>query len=234
MALRLNLASAARLARIVLLVLAVLVAIPYLVTPLLRFIDPVSTLMLWRWATGKRVEHTFVPLARISPALPLAVLIAEDARFCRHYGVDLRGIRDAIIDAEEGADLRGASTVTQQVAKNVFLWPQRSYLRKALEFPLALWIDLVLPKRRILEIYLNIVEWGPDGQFGAEAGARRAFRKSARELTRPEAALMAAILPNPVRRRADRPSAGVRRLAGIYSGRAASSGFVSECLRPRP
>jgi monofunctional biosynthetic peptidoglycan transglycosylase len=231
MALRSKLPAAARIARIVLVVLLVLIAIPYAVAPFLRFAEPVSTLMLWRWATGQRVARTIMPIERMAPSLPLAVVIAEDARFCDHYGVDLRGIRAAI--TEEGNELRGASTITQQVAKNVFLWPQRSYLRKALEFPLALWIDLVLPKRRILEIYLNVVEWGPNGEFGAEAGARRAFRKSARELTGREAALMAAVLPNPLRRRADRPGPGVRRLAGIYSGRATSSAYVADCVRPR-
>jgi monofunctional biosynthetic peptidoglycan transglycosylase len=223
--------AAARIARAVLIVLLVLLAVPYVVAPFLRLVEPVSTLMLWRWMTGQRVARTFIPIERMSPALPVAVIIAEDARFCSHHGVDLRGIRAAI--TEEGGELRGASTITQQVAKNVFLWPQRSYLRKAIEFPLALWIDLVLPKRRILEIYLNLVEWGPNGEFGAEAGARRAFRKSARELTGREAALMAAVLPNPLRRRADRPSPGVRRLAGIYSGRATSSAYVADCVRPR-
>src|SRR6202040_3917651 len=97
-------------------------------------------------------------------------------------------------------EARGGSTITQQTAKNLFLWPGRSFVRKALEFPLALWIDLVLPKRRIMEIYLNIARWGPNGEFGAEAGARSAFGKSAVDLDRREAALLASILPNPVRR----------------------------------
>src|SRR4029453_5409076 len=101
------------------------------------------------------------------------------------------------------------------------LWQGRSYIRKVLELPLAVWIDLVLPKRRIMEIYLNIAEWGPNGQFGAEAGARHAFAKSSRELTPREAALMAAVLPGPRARSAKAPSANVRRLAGIYEGRAA-------------
>ena len=130
--------------------------------------------------------------------LPLAVIIAEDGRFCSHHGVDFAEIREAIADADDIDEMRGGSTITQQVAKNLFLWPGRSFVRKALEFPLALWIDLVLPKRRILEIYLNIAEWGPNGEFGAEAGARRAFGKPARDLSRYEAALLAAILPNPV------------------------------------
>ena len=144
--------------------------------------EPVSTVMLWRRMTGERVERQYVPLARIAPALSLAVIIAEDGRFCSHHGVDFQEIRDAIADADDLDDLRGGSTITQQVAKNLFLWPGRSFVRKALEFPLALWIDLVLSKRRILEIYLNIAEWGPNGEFGVEAGSRRAFGKSARDL----------------------------------------------------
>jgi monofunctional biosynthetic peptidoglycan transglycosylase len=126
--------------------------------------------------------------------------------------------------------MRGGSTVTQQTAKNLFLWQGRSVVRKALEFPLALWLDFVLGKRRVMEIYLNIAEWGPNGEFGAEAGARHAFGKSARDLTSREAALLASVLPNPLRRSAARPGPGVRRLAGIYEARAARSGSA-ECLR---
>ena len=111
------------------------------------------------------------------------MIVAEDGRFCSHHGVDFAEIRDAIDEADDLDELRGGSTITQQVAKNLFLWPGRSYLRKALEFPLALWIDLVLSKRRILEIYLNIAEWGPNGEFGVEAGGRYAFGKPARELS---------------------------------------------------
>jgi monofunctional biosynthetic peptidoglycan transglycosylase len=115
---------------------------------------------------------------------------------------------------------RGGSTITQQVAKNLFLWQGRSYVRKALELPLAMWIDAILSKRRILEIYLNIAEWGPGGQFGAETGARYAFGRSAANLSHREAALMASILPNPVKRSARKPGPGVRRLAGTYMARA--------------
>ena len=160
-----------------------LLPLPYLLTPLYALGQPVSTVMLWRRMTGQRVERLYVPLSRISPDLPLSVVVAEDGRFCSHYGVDFAEIRDAIEDADGLDDLRGGSTITQQVAKNLFLWPGRSFVRKALEFPLALWIDLVLSKSRILEIYLNIAEWGPNGEFGVEAGARRAFGKSARSLS---------------------------------------------------
>jgi monofunctional biosynthetic peptidoglycan transglycosylase len=217
--------------RLLVLVVVVLLLLPYLLVPLYRVVDPVSTLMLWRWATGGRVERTVVPMARIAPALPRAVVVAEDARFCSHRGVDWQQIRDAIDEAEDLSEARGASTLTQQTAKNLFLWPGRSFVRKALEFPLALWIDLVLPKRRVLEIYLNVVEWGPNGQFGAEAAARYAFGKSARDLTAREAALLAAILPNPRRRSARVPGPAVRRVAGVYEGRAAKAAALTACLR---
>jgi monofunctional biosynthetic peptidoglycan transglycosylase len=210
-------------------VLAV-IALPYVLTPLYLFGQPVSTPMLWRWATGQPVDRRYMPLNAIAPALPLSVMAAEDGRFCSHFGVDLHELRDAIQDADDITEARGGSTITQQVAKNLFLWGDRSFLRKALELPLALWIDLVLPKRRIMEIYLNIAEWGPNGQFGAEAGARYAFGKSARSLGAHQAALMAAILPNPVTRSARRPGAGVRRLAGIYLRRAHRIGGAADCL----
>jgi monofunctional biosynthetic peptidoglycan transglycosylase len=210
-----------------------LLLLPYALTPLYAVVQPVSTLMLWRRITGERVEHQYVPLARISPALSLAVIIAEDGRFCGHYGVDFHEIREAINDAEDLDDLRGGSTITQQVAKNLFLWGGRSFVRKALEFPLALWIDLVLSKRRILEIYFNIAEWGPNGEFGAEAGSRRAFGKSARDWTRYQAALLAATLPSPASRDARAPGPGLRRLAGLYAGRASRSPGAAACVRGR-
>jgi monofunctional biosynthetic peptidoglycan transglycosylase len=220
-----------RLAKRLGLVLLVLLLLPYLIVPFYRFVDPVSTLMLWRWARGAPVTRTVVPIGRIAPVLPATVIAAEDGRFCSHHGIDWREIFDAIDDADDISEARGGSTITQQTAKNLFLWGGRSYVRKALELPLALWIDLVLPKKRVLEIYLNIVEWGPNGQFGAEAGSRFAFGKSARELTPREAAMLAAILPNPHRRSARVPGPAVRRLAGIYEVRA--RGADTACLRPR-
>ena len=221
-----------RLAWFLIAVLVVVWLLPYLVVPLYRVVNPISTLMLWRWATGARVTRVVVPLARIAPVLPATVVASEDARFCSHMGVDFEEIRDALEDADDLSDLRGGSTITQQLAKNLFLWGGRSYVRKALEFPLALWIDLVVPKRRIIEIYMNIAEWGPNGQFGAEAGARYAFGKPARELSAQEAALLAAILPNPHRRSARTPGPAVRRLAGLYEARARGADVA--CLRGRP
>jgi monofunctional biosynthetic peptidoglycan transglycosylase len=217
--------------RTVMTLLLGLLALPYVLTPLYAVVDPPSTLMLWRIVTGQRVERQFVKLDRIAPSLALSVIIAEDGRFCEHYGVDFKGIQDAIADADDPDSVRGGSTITQQVAKNLFLWGGRSYVRKALEFPLALWIDLVLSKRRVLEIYLNIAEWGPNGEFGAEAGARRAFNRSARDLSPAQAAMLAAMLPNPVTRDAKKPGPGLRRLAGLYTGRAARSPEAAACLR---
>lgn len=220
-----------RIVRAVLIATLVMLLVPYVLTPLYHLANPVSTLMLWRQVTAKRVERTWVPLAAISPALPRTVMASEDARFCAHRGIDFKELREAIEDADELAEMRGGSTIAQQTAKNLFLWPGRSVVRKLLEFPLALWVDLVLGKRRVMEIYLNIAEWGPNGEFGAEAGARHAFGKSARDLSAREAALLAAILPNPHRRSAARPAPGVRRLAGIYAARAGRSAAIADCIR---
>jgi monofunctional biosynthetic peptidoglycan transglycosylase len=220
-----------RLAISIAIAAVVLVLMPYVIAPFYRFIDPVSTPMVWRWATGARVERIVVPINRISPALPLAVIVAEDGSFCRNRGIDLGAMREALQQSDEIGEARGASTLTQQTAKNLFLWQGRSFVRKALEIPLALWLNLVLPKRRILEIYLNIAQWGPNGEFGAEAGARWAFGKSAHDLNAREAAELAAILPNPIVRSARTPGFIVRRLAGIYDRRAASFGALDACVR---
>ena len=217
--------------RIVAIAILLVLLLPYVLTPLYRVVNPISTVMLWRQLSGARVERHFVPLARISPSLPLAVIIAEDGRFCSHHGVDFAELREAMAEADDIDDMRGGSTITQQLAKNLFLWPGRSVVRKALELPLALWIDLMLPKRRILEIYLNIAELGPNGEFGAEAGAERAFGKPARDLSRYQAALLAATLPNPVERNARQPGPGLRRLAGLYDARAARAPMAAACVR---
>src|SRR2546421_396123 len=218
-----------RIFRGIVIAMLVVLLLPYAIAPLYRVLDPVSTLMLWRRATGARVERTWMRLAATAPLLPRTVIASEDARFCNHHGVDLGELRAAIEDADDLSDMRGGSTIAQQAAKNLFLWQGRSYVRKALEFPLALWLDLVLGKRRLMEIYLNIAEWGPNGEFGAETGARHAFGKSARDLSSREAAVLAAILPNPRSRSAARPGPGVRRLAAIYEARAAR--LAAECLR---
>jgi monofunctional glycosyltransferase len=209
-----------RIARNLLLVVLAALLLPYLVAPFYRAGHPVSALMAWHYVTGAGVSRQWVDLAAMAPSLPRSVVASEDANFCRHHGVDWGALREVIDDAGDGEVSRGGSTITQQVAKNLFLWPGRSVVRKGLEIPLALWIDLVLPKPRILEIYLNIAELGPNGQFGAQAGSLNAFGHGAAMLTPREAALLAAILPNPIRRSARSPGPGVRRLAGIYVARA--------------
>ena len=223
--------TAFRLLRWLAVAVAALILLPYFLAPLYRVIDPVSTLMLGRWILGKRVERTWVPLDRVAPVLPRTVIASEDARFCTHRGIDWTEMRAAMDDAEDITDARGGSTLTQQLAKNLFLWPGRSFVRKGLEFPLALWIDLVLPKRRMMEIYLNIAEWGPNGEFGVEAGAKKAFNKPSSQLSAGEAALLAAVLPNPKRRSAMQPRPGVRRVAGVVQGRAARAQSIDACLR---
>jgi len=220
-----------RVLRVIVIAVLAILFLPYLLTPIYAVIDPISTVMLWRRLSGARVERYYLPIARMSPSLPIAVVIAEDGRFCAHHGVDLAEIREAMAQADDIEDMRGGSTITQQVAKNLFLWQGRSFVRKALEFPLALWIDLVLSKRRILEIYLNIAEWGPNGEFGVEAGARHAFGRSARDLTRYQSSLLAAVLPNPVERNARQPGPGLRRLAALYDARASRAPGVAACVR---
>jgi monofunctional biosynthetic peptidoglycan transglycosylase len=219
-----------RIARNLLLILLAILLLPYLLAPLYRIGHPVSALMAWRWLSGAPVSRQWIDLSAMSPSLPRSVVASEDAKFCSHHGIDWGALRDVIDDAEEGEVSRGGSTITQQVAKNLFLWPGRSVVRKALEMPLALWIDRVLPKQRILEIYLNIAELGPSGQFGAEAGSLYAFNRSASSLSPREAALLAAILPNPVKRSARNPGPGVRRLAGTYMVRAQAS-ELQRCWR---
>src|SRR5262249_51916801 len=130
-----------RLVQVMAIALALVLLLPYLLVPLYRVVDPVSTLMVWRWATRTRVARTVVTLDRIAPALSATVIASEDAHFCTHHGVDWGEIRDAIEEADDLSEARGGSTITQQLAKNLFLWGGRSYLRKALELPLALWID---------------------------------------------------------------------------------------------
>ena len=174
-------------------------------------IRPVSTLMLARWLTGRPVDRRWVPLAAVSPRLVASVILSEDGQFCREHGVDFGALRE-VIEERDGAPSRGASTLTMQLAKNLFLWPGRSYVRKALEIPLAVALDGLWGKRRVLQDYLNVAEWG-DGVFGIEAAAQRDFHVSAADLTARQAALLATALPNPILRSAVRPSRKHRQLA---------------------
>jgi monofunctional biosynthetic peptidoglycan transglycosylase len=185
---------------------------------LYRWVNPpASTLMLAQRLAGTPIHHRWVPLARISPYLRQAVILSEDGRFCRHSGIDWGELAEAIESSRDGI-ARGGSTITMQVVKNLFLWPSRSYVRKALEIPLAYLVELAWSKPRILEIYLNVAEWGP-GIFGAEAASFYHFKKPALLLSPREAALLAVSLPNPFERQAGRPGPGTQRLADNLAAR---------------
>ncbi|MGA0562732.1 transglycosylase domain-containing protein [Ancylobacter sp. VNQ12] len=208
-----------------------IVAAPLLLGLLYHVVPPVSTLMLARQAVLAPVTRIWVPIESISPALIRSVLASEDARFCQHFGVDLVELQNVMDTADDGEPARGASTITMQLAKNLFLWNGRSFIRKGLEFPLALYLNAVMSKRRQLEIYLNIAEWGPTGEFGVEAGARRAFGVGAGSLSGRQAALLAVMLPNPFRRDARRPGPGLSRLAGNLQARLPREGpELTACL----
>jgi len=197
---------------------------------LYRWVDPpASTLMLGQRLTGTAITQRWVPLERISPSLAAAVISSEDGHFCRHHGVDWGELKEAIESAGDGI-ARGGSTISMQVVKNLFLWPSRSYVRKAIEIPLAYAMEALWPKRRILEVYLNIAEWGP-GVFGAEAAARYHFRKSALALNAREATLLAVSLPNPYDRQAGRPGPGTVRLADNLLLRMRAAQPSTACLR---
>ena len=211
-------------------VVAILVAIPALLTPLYLVVDPVSVPMLERYVTGRPVVRAWRDLGDISDRLKASVILSEDGQFCRHWGVDLGALRDEVENFMAGKDARGASTITMQVARNLFLWNGQSVVRKALEVPLAIYIDLVLPKRRIMEIYLNIAEWGPEGQFGVAAGAQRAFGVEPQNLDWRRATLLVTALPNPMLRQPGRPSAGMLRIAGIIEARVAEFGARANCV----
>ena len=180
-----------------------------LVLPL-RWIDPPTTSFMLQDDSGRiPVAFEWTGWAALGESAALAVVAAEDQRFAQHFGLDFASIQHSVMEYREGGTLRGASTITQQVAKNLYLWPRRSFLRKGIEAWLALLIEAALPKRRILEIYLNIVELGP-GVYGVPAASRQYFGKAPAALTDAEAALLAAVLPNPIRLHADRPSRYVR------------------------
>ena len=200
----------------------VLVALAVMVVPVaaLRWIDPpTSAFMLERRFEGLAnparrvpVDYQWTDWEDVSPNARLAMVAAEDQKFLEHEGFDFESIEKAVESNKRRGRSRGASTISQQVAKNLFLWPGKNYLRKGLEAGYTVLIEACWPKRRILEVYLNIAEFG-DGTYGVEAASRRFFHKSSSRLTRYEGALLAAVLPNPKRMRADRPSRYVERRA---------------------
>jgi len=186
---------------------------------LLRWVPPpTSSLMIQRHFQGLGVKqqgnmaihYRWVPFKAIAPPMALAVIAAEDQKFLGHRGFDFGSIKQALEDQAQGKRLRGASTISQQVAKNLFLWPGRSYLRKGLEAWFTLLMETLWPKQRILEVYLNIAELG-EHTFGVEAASQRFFGKSAAQLSPQESVLLAAVLPNPLSYRADAPSAYIRK-----------------------
>ncbi len=184
------------------------------------FVDPPSNvLMMQRAAEGETIRHYPVAINRMSPHIVRAVIAAEDANFCTHDGFDIEAIQDAMERNRRGGRTRGASTVSQQVAKNLFLWPDRSWIRKGFETYFTALIEFMWPKRRIMEAYLNTAEWG-DGNFGIEAAARARFGVSAADLTPLQAARLAAVLPSPNRWRADNPGPYVRGRSATIAARA--------------
>jgi monofunctional biosynthetic peptidoglycan transglycosylase len=190
---------------------------PVLAVAIYRFVPPPLTfLMVQRTFEGRGFERRWVPLDDISPTLVRAVIAAEDARFCEHKGFDIGAIEKAIEANARGRPLRGGSTISQQTAKNVFLWPQRDWVRKGFEAYFTVLIEFMWGKPRIMEVYLNSVEWGP-GVYGAEAAARRNFGVSAERLTPTQAARLAAILPSPLKWRAAKPGRYVARRSGAVN-----------------
>jgi monofunctional biosynthetic peptidoglycan transglycosylase len=186
-----------RVRRAVLIALLAAMAVPVVLAALYRVVPPPLTpLMVMRLFEGEGIRKQWTPLSRISPHLVKSVIGLEDSRFCIHGGIDWDSVSDAVSEHLHGAPLRGASTISMQTAKNLFLWPEQHFLRKAIEAPLTYMIEAILGKRRIIEIYLNVVEWGP-GIYGAEAAAEAYFKRPASALTPWQAGLLASILPSP-------------------------------------
>lgn len=211
---------AARIAIIVARVLLVLFIGPavlimiYAVAP-----PPFTPLMLIRGVEGYGLSKDWVPLSEISTHLQRAVIASEDSKFCQHSGFDWVAVDNALERYQKGQQsLLGASTISMQTSKNLMLWPGRTFVRKGVEAFVTVWLESILSKRRILELYLNIIEWGP-GIYGAEAAAQHYFKVPASQLTRDQAARLAVVLPNPLERRADMPEPYTRDRASVISAR---------------
>lgn len=204
---------------VMLVVLLLVLGLPVVAVALYRLVPPpVTPLMLIRAASGAPIHQRWVPLAQISPSLVHAVIGSEDARFCLHHGFDFEEIGAALERFRAGGKLRGASTISQQTAKNILLWPGGGFLRKGIEAYITELLELGWPKSRILAVYLNVIEWG-DGVYGAEQAAMTHFHKPAVALTRREAALLAAILPNPRVLSVERPSRYIEERAATIEAR---------------
>ncbi|PZU73238.1 monofunctional biosynthetic peptidoglycan transglycosylase [Brevundimonas sp.] len=200
--------------RVWLALLLLIVGVPIGGVLLFAIVPPTPTILMVQQAVrGEGLDYRWRGLNAISPHLVDAAIAAEDARFCAHRGFDMTAIEKALDHNADGGRLRGGSTISQQTAKNVFLWPSRDWVRKGLEAGYTVLIETVWGKRRIMEVYLNVVEWAP-GVYGAQAASQHWFGKDARSLTRAEAARLAAILPSPRRYQAADPGPYVRRRAG--------------------
>jgi len=220
------------LRRLLTLALVLLVAGPVGAVAVYRFVPPpVTWLMVQRAVEGRGFDRRWEPLERISPDLVRAVIAGEDARFCDHHGFDFDAIQKAMATNESGGRLRGGSTISQQTAKNVFLWPHRDYVRKGLEAWFTVLIEAGWGKRRIMEVYLNSIEWGP-GVYGAEAAAQHNFGVPAVRLTSAQAGRLAAIIPKPLAWRAARPGPYVRRRSGSIARNATivRRGGLASCV----
>jgi len=222
---------ASRWRKVVNIVLIVFIAVPLALIVLYRVVPPpVTPLMLIRLAQGEGIAKDWVQLSQISPEAAYAAIASEDNRFCIHYGFDFEAIQDVMEGYGEGGELRGASTISMQTAKNLFLWPGRSWIRKGFEAYLTAFLELLWPKRRIIEVYLNIAEWG-HGIYGIEAASRKYFGKPAARLTRHEAALLVAVLPNPREWSANPPGRYVAGRADVIAGRIPKLGPLLDCVR---
>ena len=201
---------------------------PALVLAVYRFVPPPLTpLMVIRLFEGHGLSKDWVPLTRISPNLQRAVIASEDAKFCQHHGFDWEAVDNAIERNAKGRRTVGASTISMQTSKNLLLWPGRNFIRKGLEAYLTVWLEALMPKKRIMELYLNEIEWG-EGIYGAETAAQTYFGVSAQHLTSQQAALMAAVLPNPLNWKADHPGPYVSERAGTIRARMESVGLCND------
>ncbi len=216
--------------RIVLVLIGVFL-LPYLFifVYLLPLIHPVSTLMIGDAVTFRGYDRRWVPLDNIAPVLVKSVMVSEDGQFCYHGGVDWGEMRVLVDETLHGKSTRGGSTIPMQTVKNLFLWNSRSFVRKTLELPLAVFASAVWSKRRMMEIYLNVAEWGP-GIYGIEAAARYHFKVPASRLTARQAALLAVSLPNPIDRVASKPGRGLSQLASLIQRRARNADAYIRCL----
>jgi monofunctional glycosyltransferase len=196
---------------------------------------PMSALMAVQKSGGQAIDQRWIDIEQVSPHLVRAIILSEDSQFCSHHGVDITEMKALFQKAQESGDesfLRGGSTISMQVVKNLYLWPGKNLVRKGLELAITLPMEALWPKKRIMEIYLNIAEWGP-GVFGAEAASQFHFSKPASKLTAKEAALLAVSLPNPFDRVAGNPGVGTQRLAQRIESRMQAAGVARfRCVLP--